>query len=85
MQLDAMRAANGGALPAYAWPGGYPMEYVTRCGAILCAACADADDAPEDPVTAGDVLWEGPEDYCESCGVAIPSAYGDPDVLESEA
>lgn len=51
--LDAIRDSNGD-LPAYAWPGGYPVTYIiadggegypvtyiTADGGDLCAACAN--------------------------------------------
>lgn len=67
-----------GNLPAYAWPGGYPIIYLTRDGLTLCPACAnDADTS--DPVVAGDVYWEGPALICDDAGETIESAYGDPD------
>lgn len=35
---DALEAL----FPFFAWPGGYPMEYVTDGGDVLCAECARA-------------------------------------------
>jgi hypothetical protein len=46
-----------GQLPAYAFPGGYPMMYVTRGGDIICPACANdtaytaAADSPFDDIS----------------------------------
>lgn len=89
--LDELRAStNDGALPTFAWPGGYPMEYVTESGSVVCPRCANDPDT-SDPVTAGDIYWEGPAVVCEDgsqCGSmvdgvwragTIESAYGDPD------
>ena len=80
--IAALRASTSdGSLPAYAWPGGYPLEYVTEDGLMICPACANVSGShdgfvPSDPVIAGDVFWEG-EDYpCEDCGKPISSAYG---------
>lgn len=36
------------ALPAYSWPGGYDILYITDDGACLCAKCANANGS-EDP------------------------------------
>jgi hypothetical protein len=30
-------------LPAYAWPGGYDLAYITSDNAILCADCANKE------------------------------------------
>jgi hypothetical protein len=32
-----------GELPAYAWPGGYAIYYLTNSGDVLCAPCATRD------------------------------------------
>ncbi len=69
---------DGAELPAYAWPGGYPVVYYTRDGLTVCARCANDPDT-SDPVTAGDIYWEGPTLACEDKGEPIESAYGDPD------
>lgn len=70
-------AAEGEPLPSFAWPGGYQIVYYTAGGLTICPECANDTDT-SDPVTSGDVYWEGPDEYCEDCGTAIPSAYGDP-------
>jgi len=69
--LTALRESTSDeTLPAYAWPGGYPMVYITENGLTICPKCAnDADTS--DPVVAGDVYWEGPDMTCEDgsqCG-----------------
>ena len=80
-----MRTDNG-SFPAYAWPGGYPIIYVADDGGVLCAACVNYEDSIHFDgdgdgwrIDAADVHWEGPDTYCDHCGTAIPSAYGDPD------
>ena len=90
--VEALRDANG-RLPFYAWPGGYPMVYLTADGLTICPKCANDPDT-SDPVTSGDVYWEGPAMQCEDgsqCGAMvggswsrgmIESAYGDPDAGE---
>lgn len=68
----------GTDLPAYAWPGGYPIRYYAEEGDQYCPKCASQDDA--DPaIVAAEVAWEGPDDFCDGCGAILPTAYGDPD------
>lgn len=78
-----LKPLNRQHLPAYAWPGGYPILYLTAGGCDLCADCATKalyllDDEPDPPV-ACDVYWEGPPLNCDDCGREVQSAYGDPD------
>lgn len=75
---DIPRDQPSGRLPKYAWPGGYPMYYVTDGGLVVCADCASDEDT-SDPAVAGDVHWEGEPLICEDQGEEIPSAYGIPD------
>lgn len=75
-----------GSLPAYAWPGGYPILYLDGDNSVICAECAtrSLDDAVESfrPNT-WDVHYEGPAEFCEDCGKEIPSAYGNPEGEEN--
>jgi hypothetical protein len=82
---------SGGQFPAYAWPGGYPLYYLTADGGELCPACANGDngsmastttDDPQWQLIDGDAHWEGPPLMCAHCYAEIPSAYGDPDAPE---
>jgi hypothetical protein len=41
--LGSDHQSEPGELPAFAWPGGYAMFYLTRGGDTLCAVCATAD------------------------------------------
>lgn len=72
----------------YAWPGGYPLFYVTGDGAALCFGCAKKEghriiDSIRNhcndgwKVEAIDVNWEDPELYCDHCNQAIESAYAE--------
>lgn len=72
----------------YAWPGGYPLFFVTRDCAALCHQCARKEGARVTSsireqcndgwqVVAQDVNWEDCELYCDHCGKAIESAYGE--------
>ena len=77
--------------PAYAWPGGYPLHYLTRDGGTLCTTCANANsrlqrdpECPDDhqwEIVGSDILWEttadDPAPTCDHCGAEIESAYGE--------
>lgn len=68
-----------GPLPAYAWPGGYPLSYLTAGGDELCADCAKNDLADPDhydppvAVTAYGANCDYPETdtRCDNCNVMI--------------
>lgn len=75
---------------AYAWPGGYPMFFITSDGAALSfesvraeyAQCARSTrDKARDgwQIVACDVNWENAELTCEHSGKPIESAYGVPE------
>lgn len=49
MALTDIRQDDG-KLPAYAWPGGYAVAYVTDDGEFLCAGCVND---PTNPVHEG--------------------------------
>ena len=81
---------DNGNLPAYAWPGGYPLYYVCADGGILCPNCAnkqsavrDADEHPDYPdydqwrTIAVDINWEDASLTCDNCSQRIESAYAD--------
>jgi len=72
-----------GALPAYAWPGAYPVAYYTGNGLMVCHVCADEPDT-SDPAVAYDMYMEGPAVRCEDCGRWIASAYGPVEDSEQE-
>lgn len=74
---------ESGQLPAFAWPGGYTMIYISKHGDTLCADCANEPDQT-DPATDGDVYWEGPSIQCDNCGEIIESSYGDPDSQDED-
>ena len=75
--MKPQRDKNGN-YPAYAWPGGYPIIYITREGEVLCAKCA----AFGEESLQADIHWEGQSFFCDYCGTEIESAYGDPDEPE---
>jgi hypothetical protein len=71
-----------GKLMSFAWPGGYPIVYLTALDFVLCPDCANGGgDCEDEPVTA-DIYWEGAPMTCDHCETKIESAYGDPDAEE---
>jgi len=78
----------------YAWPGGYPIYFITADGGALSFAAAeqefglilDAIRNPEYPdndqwrIVAWDINWEDPELYCDQTGARIKSAYAEDEV-----
>lgn len=75
---------ESGKLQAYAWPGGYPLYYLTADNGVLCPDCASlpectwdsGEDEQWDIVAAGG-NWEDDSLYCDHCGKQIESAYGE--------
>jgi hypothetical protein len=87
--LAGLRQDNGGKLPYWAWPGGYPILYVLTDGSVICPGCANdtCHEKHQDPdyrIVAGEVYYEGPELWCCLCEEPIVSAYGDPDAEEEQ-
>ena len=87
--MKPQRDENGN-LPAYAWPGGYPIYYLCADGGILCPPCAnkepavkEADEHPDYPdfdqwrIVASDINWEDASLTCDNCSQRIESAYGE--------
>ena len=77
---------------SYAWPGGYPIIYITNDGDVACADCCNGQNGAEFRVKdsdairgdgwaidAADCYYEGPTIPCCHCGAEIDSAYGDPE------
>jgi hypothetical protein len=77
--LDSDDQGTPGELPAFAWPGGYPMFYTTAEADALCAKCATAEllsgESSDPPVAYG--AYGATEDYpegdehCDNCGDVI--------------
>lgn len=75
---------DDGRLITYAWPGGYPVYYVTADGGVLCPDCARmAEDEklspnPDDTqwhIIAADVNYEDCSLDCDHCYQMIECAY----------
>jgi len=75
----------------FAWPGGYPLYFVTDDGAalsfdavrenirsVLWSMRHGVNDGWR--VIGCDVNWEDPSLYCDHTGVRIPSAYAEEEV-----
>lgn len=82
---------NREPLPAFAWPGGYPLVYVFADGGCMCPDCVNANVTEVDAANRGEPLrnshggwavdsvevhWEGEPLHCDHCGKEIESAYG---------
>ena len=78
---------DSGAVVQYAWPGGYPVFYITADSGVLCPTCVQENlalctDDPEDKqwhVVAHAANWEDPTLYCDNCNKRIESAYAEVD------
>lgn len=74
---------------AFAWPGGYPIFYLTADNGILCPKCANenisecacpAESREADPqwrIVAADINYEDDSLYCDHCNKQIETAYGE--------
>ena len=71
-----------GEYDSHAWPGGYPIYYITKdCGALCPKCCNDNKELltdPDDPqwfIIAADINYEDGSLYCDNCSQRIESAY----------
>lgn len=86
---------NREPLPAYAWPGGYPIYYVFADGETWCSKCVnrnaqEIDQARHDKrdswhLAGFDVNYEDESLYCGNCNAKIESAYGEPEGSSNHA
>jgi len=75
--MNIERDDNGNVI-AWAWPGSYPVYYLTEDNAVLCATCVNANkDNDAFTPTASDINWEDANLYCEHCSKRIESAYAE--------
>lgn len=68
--MQKIRDENNSTLPAFAWPGGYPVYYLAN------AFEAERDNAEQLEPVAYDIHWEGEAITCDNCNTEIESAYG---------
>jgi len=73
-----------GTYPAFAWPGMYPLYYITKDGGALCPLCADQNKEltldPNDAqwfIVASEPNYENADLTCDHCNQPIESAYAD--------
>jgi hypothetical protein len=74
-------------LPAFAWPGGYPIYYVFADGGVCCPKCANRNITDIDAercnshggwaLCAYDVNYEDADLTCDHCHKLIDAAYVD--------
>lgn len=73
----------------YAWPGGYPMYFITESGDELSfesvrecfrEVCRDSSWDSAWNIVALDINWENPQMYCAHSNKLIESAYGEESV-----
>ena len=91
MNAKTLPRNSDGKLAEFAWPGGYPIYYLTEDNGVLCPGCANGlngscaytedqkDNFNEDAqwhIIAADVHWEGDSIFCDHCQREIESAYG---------
>ncbi len=85
---EVKRCYSKGKAIAYAWPGGYPVYYVTTDGGALCPKCMTAERAQIVRSTVerqhdgwalegSDINWEDSQLYCDHCSKRIESAYAE--------
>lgn len=76
--MPNMQTNDDGTLPHSAWPGCYPLFYLTTCGEVLCPACANKEE-PRENIIGQDANYEDASLYCDECSERIPSAYAEED------
>lgn len=87
--IKALREEH--TIHAYAWPGGYPLFYITKDNGVLCPDCVEKEyerciDPEEDQFYVIDVRIndEDPRLYCDHCNERIESSYGDDDDQDNQ-
>lgn len=88
MKLTDLRDEKTGKLPAFAWPGGYPVFYVTSDSAALCPDCVNDPSNPvhENGLSDGwkvddyAINYEDSQLFCDHCNKRIESAYAEDEV-----
>ena len=75
-----------GELPAFAWPGGYPIAYIAADSETICPDCANSEECktaePDDRqwlIVACDINYDDRYCFCANCNERIESAYAEDD------
>ena len=86
MEMYLKEMKEKGEFDFYAWPGGYPLFYITEDGGILCPKCCNENKEllndeydPQWFVIDYEVNWGDENMYCDHCYEKIESAYGEED------
>mgnify|MGYP006953693371 FL=1 len=86
MQEYLKEMKEKGAYDYYAFPGGYPLFYITKDCGVLCPKCCNENKEllndeydPQWFIIAYDVNWEDENMYCDHCNEKIESAYSEED------
>ena len=66
-------------LPAYSWPGGYNILYITDDGGVLCAKCANANGSEDEDDRRSGWFLEAVDSaansdschYCDNCNAQL--------------
>lgn len=58
-------------LPAFSWPGAYPIAYLDKEGNTLCYRCANDNDPELDPALDDYFICEEGTTYCDQCSAVI--------------
>lgn len=85
-KLDDYTLENG-EIQAFAWPGGYPIYYMTRDSGVLCPTCvnkelhiikdaiSESESDPQWEIIGASINYEDKDLYCDHCGREIEVAY----------
>ena len=79
-------AIKEGKFPSFAWPGGYPLFYITRDNRALCPECCNKEfelikeaiegkDDPQWEIVAVEINYQDNMLYCDHCSQQIEPAY----------
>ena len=82
-EIGNVRHAIRREYPTYAWPGGYPLYYITRDNGVLCPDCANRNLKltldridPQWSIEAVEINYEDDFLICDNCSTIIKPAYG---------
>ena len=75
--MSKIQRLDNGQLPAFAWPGGYPLFYLDTENNCLCPDCANINDDFSDELVSCEVNWEDESMLCDHCSNKIESTYGE--------